>query len=141
WEKKRGANRQFSFPDNLVRSEIIPGMMETESDIEDNDRRRLVYVGMTRAKKDLILSYAKQRDDSKLLTPSRYLTEIGQDVDCFMTKDIPINEEYMAEYLAARMSGQYNADLFLDDTEVKKRIENYVLNVSALNQYLECPLK
>jgi DNA helicase-2/ATP-dependent DNA helicase PcrA len=47
----------------------------------------------------------------------------------------------MAEYLAARMSGQYNVDLFVDELEVKRRVENYVLNVSALNQYLECPLK
>lgn len=141
WEKKRGANKQFSFPDNLIRSEIQSDLPDAEINIEDNDRRRLVYVGMTRAKKDLFLTYAKQRDDGKLLTPSRYLTEIGQDVTCMVTKHIATHEEILADYLAARMSGQHQVNLHLDEQEIQRRVENYVLNVSALNQYLECPLK
>jgi DNA helicase-2/ATP-dependent DNA helicase PcrA len=38
------------------------------------------------------------------------------------------------------MSGEQKADLLLDDNEIKDRIKNIVLNVSALNKYLECPL-
>ncbi len=147
WEKKKVFTRNFSFPDNLVRRENIAGPMESESasasavDIEDQDRRRLVYVGMTRAKKDLILSYADKRDDGKILTPSKYLTEIVQGEPSVVLTQIPTDEEILGEYLVARMSGQQQVDLHKDNQEIRNRVENFVLNVSALNQYLECPLK
>ncbi|MGB4850392.1 MAG: ATP-dependent DNA helicase [Saprospiraceae bacterium] len=141
WEKKRANNRQFSFPDNLVKTENQKSHLESGQDVEDHDRRRLMYVGMTRAKKELYLSYAKKRDESKLLTPSIYLTEIAQDDPHIVQNDIPTNEEILAEYLVARMSGQQAVNLEMDSEEIKRRVEHYVLNVSALNQYLECPLK
>ena len=141
WEKKRANNRQFSFPDNLIRNEDQTEGYEEEHDHEDHDRRRLVYVGMTRAKKELFLTYPRKRDDGKLLTPSKYLTEIAQDDTCIQQMDVITNEDLLADYLVARMSGQQTVDLNLDDQEIRRRVENYVLNVSALNQYLECPLK
>ena len=133
WEKKRANNRQFSFPDNLIRNENI---LETENghDAEDHDRRRLVFVGMTRAKKELFLTYANKRDDGKLLTPSKYLTEIAQDDTCIQRMNVNTNEEILASYLTARMSDQQTPNLELDNDEIRKRVENYVLNVSALNQ-------
>lgn len=141
WEKKRVNNRSFSFPDNLIRQEIISRPVEEENNIEDHDRRRLVYVGMTRAKKDLILSYALKKDDGKGLTPSKYLTEIAREDPCILKTALATDEEMLADYLVARMSGEQHPDLNLDDQEIKNRVENFVLNVSALNQYLECPLK
>ncbi|MEO5905759.1 MAG: ATP-dependent DNA helicase [Saprospiraceae bacterium] len=141
WEKKRAFNRQFSFPDNLIRNENFTSVSEEEQDVQDHDRRRLVYVGMTRAKQDLFLTYANKRDDGKLLTPSKYLTEIAQDDTCIVLTKVATNEEILADYLVARMSGQQQVNLELDNAEIRKRVENYVLNISALNQYLECPLK
>jgi DNA helicase-2/ATP-dependent DNA helicase PcrA len=96
---------------------------------------------MTRAKKELFLTYAHKRDDGKLLTPSKYLTEIGQDDTCIKHVKTETNEEILADYLLARMSGRQYPNLDLDHDEIRRRVENYVLNISALNQYLECPLK
>ncbi len=141
WEKKRANNRQFSFPDNLIKSENQTSHLETGQDVEDHDRRRLMYVGMTRAKQQLFLTYAAKKDDGKLLTPSKYLTEIAQDDTCIVHTPFNTNEEILGEYLVARMSGQQSVNLDLDHQEIKRRVENFVLNVSALNQYLECPLK
>ncbi|MEP6645970.1 MAG: ATP-dependent DNA helicase [Saprospiraceae bacterium] len=143
WEKKRAFNRNFSFPDNLVLRENITSSTDGvgASDIEDQDRRRLVYVGMTRAKKDLILSYANKRDDGKILTPSKYLTEIARGESSIVLTQVPTDEELLADYLVARMSGQQQVDLHKDNQEIRNRVANFVLNVSALNQYLECPLK
>lgn len=45
-----------------------------DSDLEEE--RRLLYVGMTRAKTELYLLYAKERHE-KALKPSRFLTESG----------------------------------------------------------------
>ena len=46
----------------------------TESAIEEE--RRLFYVGITRARKELSMLYAKERHEKKL-EPSRFLTETG----------------------------------------------------------------
>ena len=144
WEKKKAFSRNFSFPDNLIQGKNITSHYETLSaaDIEDQDKRRLVYVGMTRAKKNLTLTYAGKNDDGKkILTPSKYLTEILQGEPTITLTQVMTDEEMQGEYLVARMSGQHTVDLDKDNQEIRKRVENFVLNVSALNQYLECPLK
>jgi DNA helicase-2/ATP-dependent DNA helicase PcrA len=141
WEKKRANNRQFSFPDNLIPSQHQVSELEAGHDVQDHDRRRLIYVGMTRAKQELFMTYPRMRDDGKLLTPSKYLTEIAEDDTCIAQANIESNEAILADYLVARMSGQNAVNLDMDHQEIKNRTANFVLNVSALNQYLECPLK
>jgi DNA helicase-2/ATP-dependent DNA helicase PcrA len=100
-----------------------------------------MYVGMTRAKQELYMTYARKRDDGKLLTPSRYLTEIAQDETCIVQTEINTDQDILNDYLQARMSGRQTVDLELDHQEIRNRTEHFVLNVSALNQYLECRLK
>jgi len=141
WEKKKAYNQIFSLPDNLVREVNLSIHPETGADINDQDRRRLLYVGMTRAKYDLTLSYPRKKDDGKDLTPSLYLTEIQAGNPDVTVLKPEIDENLQAEYLLFLMSGEQRADLNLDDIEISDRIKNFVLNVSALNLYLECPLK
>lgn len=50
----------------------------TDSDVEEE--RRLFYVGMTRAKKELSMFYIKERHEKKL-EPSRFLLESGLEKD------------------------------------------------------------
>jgi DNA helicase-2/ATP-dependent DNA helicase PcrA len=140
WEKKRANNQSFSLPENLVRRESLSALIESGVNTEDQDRRRLFYVGMTRAKYDLSIAYALKNDESKDLIPSLYISEIlNGNTDVAHIKP-EIDENLQADYLAAFMSGAQKADLLLDDIEVRERIKNIVLNVSALNKYLECPL-
>ncbi|HSF88247.1 MAG TPA: ATP-dependent DNA helicase [Saprospiraceae bacterium] len=140
WEKKRAYNQMFSLPDNLVRKVSLSSQIETEAEISDQDRRRLLYVGMTRAKYELTLSYARKKDDTKDLVPSLYLTEIQKSDQEVVTYKPEVDENIQAEYLLYVMSGEQRADLLLDEAEIRDRIKNFVLNVSALNKYLECPL-
>ncbi len=140
WEKKRANHQVFSLPDNLVRRETLSTLTEPGSDFQDQDRRRLLYVGMTRAHYDLTLSYARKKDDGKDLTPSVYLTEIQKQNQEVHSLKPEVDENLQAEYLVALMSGGQRADLLLDQAEIDHRIKNYTLNVSALNKYLECPV-
>ena len=49
-----------------------------ESDI--SDERRLLYVALTRAEQNLTLSYHTQNPEGKELLPSRFLSELDQDI-------------------------------------------------------------
>ncbi len=141
WEKKRAWNQSFSFPDNLVRRNSLSEWLESGMDTEDQDRRRLLYVGMTRAKKDLILTYAASKDDGKGMTPSLYVSEIEKKDPQVRKIKTTTDENAQGEYLAAFMSGEQRARLHTDTAEIRDRVKNYVLNVSALNTYIECPVR
>lgn len=60
-------------------SEIV-GLKKWE-DNEEEDERRLFYVGMTRAKRILICSYASESSDGRTLLPCQYVVEIDPLVD------------------------------------------------------------
>ncbi len=140
WEKKRPWNQNFSYPDNLVRRDSYAAN-ESDDNIKDQDRRRLLYVGMTRAKEELMLTYANAKDDSKGLLPSVYLSELEKNHPEVLRGNATVDEELLAEYQVAYMSGEQRADLDKDDEVIRERVKNYILNVSALNTYLECPLR
>ena len=142
WEKRRkNYSGNFSFPDNLTRQESLNALLESSLDADDQDRRRLLYVGMTRAKQELTLTYATAKDDGKGMTPSQYLAELLEGHPEIKRTNEPVNESIQGEYLAALMSGEQRPDLHIDQQEIRERVKNYVLNVSALNTYLECPVR
>ena len=58
---------------------LFPHMRALEDDVDLAEERRLCYVGMTRARQRLLLTYARQRTTygtSRPSLPSRFLTEI-----------------------------------------------------------------
>ena len=62
--------------------ELLPHRNSMESDDGEREERRLLYVGMTRAKETLLLSYAKARRRGAELQstePSRFLDELPAD--------------------------------------------------------------
>ncbi|HEX5112087.1 MAG TPA: ATP-dependent DNA helicase [Saprospiraceae bacterium] len=140
WEKKKQWNQNFSYPDNLVRIDSVSAT-ESSDQARDQDRRRLLYVGMTRAKQELMLTYANAKTDGKGLLPSVYLSELETKCSDILKGIATTDNERIAEYQAAYMSGEQKADLLKDDQVIRERVKNYVLNVSALNTYLECPLR
>lgn len=136
WEKKRGNNQKFSMPDNLVRSTV--SQTADEADIQDQDLRRLLYVGMTRAKYDLSLSFPSKKDDGSDLVRSKYISELLAAENHVRLLTPGVDENLQAEYLVALMSGDQRTDLLLDQSEIEERVRNYVMNVSAINKYMEC---
>ncbi len=136
WEKKRGNAQKFSMPDNLVRSTNTEST--DEADIQDQDLRRLLYVGMTRAKYDLALTFPLKKDDGSDLVRSKYISELLSDENHVRLQTPGVDENLQAEYLVALMSGNQSTDLLLDQAEIQDRVRNYVMNVSAINKYLEC---
>lgn len=117
----------------------LTGDTVSEAD-ENDDERRLFYVALTRAKKGVAITYAKENANKREQLPSQFIGEIT--ADFIEVKDA---EQYEREFAAqkeilfapSRISGvdiknkEFVSELFLHNG----------LAVTALNNYLECPWK
>ena len=69
WEKKRASNNiGYSLPDTVFST------LENTDDKEE--LRRLFYVALTRAKKEIQISYVLNRADGKVAEPSQFIIEL-----------------------------------------------------------------
>ncbi|HEV9037496.1 MAG TPA: PD-(D/E)XK nuclease family protein, partial [Puia sp.] len=135
WEKKRKPGGGYKYPDNL-----LSGAGGGESSAEE-ELRRLFYVALTRVEQHLFLSYSRFRDDGKELEPSVFIAEILQDHDLpFEKATIPAEDQASFDALpfADAIAPQIRAD---ENEFVDRMLEKFVMNVTALNNYLKCPLE
>ncbi len=133
WEKKRKPYAGFSFPDTLF--------LSAAKGNDGEELRRLFYVALTRAKKHLHLSFAAYTDEGKELEPSQFLAEMAEVADLPRTKEI-ISEEDLFEFSILHFKKAIAPEVaHLDDDLTDRFVAGFVMNVSALNNYLRCPLE
>ena len=130
WEKKTSRNQQFSFPPNLVPS-------NSEYDVEDE--RRLFYVGMTRARTRLQISYGQKDLNEKEMTPSRFIAELEENGD-LTVEERAIENQDIVDYYLQFLSPPQNKSALIDHDMIDQRLENFSMSVTALNKYLACPV-
>ena len=131
WEpNNRSGSYQFTFPDTLT--------LSGEADALEA-RRRLFYVGMTRAKEALHISYAARDDDEKELQRAIFIDEILSDTDAGVQPKVAepaaVLEAQATLLLEAKPAAPPN-----DREAVQALLENFTLSVSSLNKFLRCPL-
>ncbi len=131
WEKQRDFNK-LRLPFGILNSEITKSI---EDDYEED--RRLFYVALTRAKKQIYLSYSQYKENGKNQNASVFVSEI----DDKLIENIKFNDKENAlktYYQFADISHDLKPDLseYLKDYLINK----YKFNVSHLNSYLRCPL-
>ena len=132
WEKKRKPGGGFSFPDTMFSS--VPKI------VEDEELRRLFYVALTRAERHLFVSYCKYKNDGKQLEPSMFIAEI-QDKHILPIVPIVIDAETMGEFAALDFAEDLRPELQkIEEDFVGRILDKFVMNVTALNNYLQCPL-
>jgi DNA helicase-2/ATP-dependent DNA helicase PcrA len=132
WEKKRKPFSGFSFPDTLFASQAKGN--ETE------ELRRLFYVALTRAKKHLHISFSNYTNEGKPLEPSMFIAEI-QEVHHLPREKVFIDAEVVTNFSALQFTKLIAPEVqHLDDELVDRTVNGFVMNVSALNNYLRCPL-
>ncbi|OYU97141.1 MAG: DNA helicase UvrD [Bacteroidetes bacterium B1(2017)] len=125
-------NRNYKLPDNLF---ALVG-----DEIEET--RRLFYVGMTRAKTHLQLSFSEQDMNQKELEPSRFIAEITEDKELKIER-IAISKEELLEYSFSALKQVPEAMLpksIIDNAFTDSLLEKYSLSVTHLNNYLKCPV-
>ena len=132
WEKKKNPNKGFTFPDTMWSS-----LPESEP---HEELRRLFFVALTRAEIFLYISYFNFKADGKEAEPSMFIQEILQEHP-LTVDEIKISSDEVMEFEILQFQamvpeiGKAEADL------VSMLLEKFVMNVSALNNYLRCPLE
>jgi DNA helicase II / ATP-dependent DNA helicase PcrA len=131
WEKKRKPGGGYKFPDTMFASQPTPA--------DDEELRRLFYVALTRAEKHLYISYAKFKNDGKELEPSMFIAEIQEEHHLPVEK-ITLTEEQQIEFELLHFTAQAPEIEQAEEDFISAILEKFVMNVTALNAYLNCPL-
>jgi DNA helicase-2/ATP-dependent DNA helicase PcrA len=133
WEKKRKPGGGYCFPDTMFTSQ--------PKHLEEEELRRLFYVALTRAEQHLHISYSRFKNDGKEMEPSMFIAEI-QDHHDIPADKIFITPEVLAEFQALQFGDAIAPEIEqIEKDFVAKLLEKFVMNVTALNNYLKCPLE
>ncbi len=131
WEKKRKPGGGYKLPDNMFSSQPQSG--------DEEELRRLFYVALTRAEKYLSLSYAKLRNDGKELEPSMFIAEIIEQHPIPIEK-ISLTPEQQMEFESLQFKAMAPEIESAEEDFISALLDKFVMNVTALNNYLDCPL-
>ena len=134
WEKKRTtAAAGYSLPDTVLSS------LEKADDKEE--LRRLFYVAITRAKKYLTISYSKHKADGKELEPSQFLIELLQGNAGLLQEQV-LDASIKMQYKLLRLETTLKPTIAqLEADFIQPKLDKFSMNVTALNNYLKCPLR
>jgi DNA helicase-2/ATP-dependent DNA helicase PcrA len=132
WEKKRKPSGGYWFPDTLFVS--VPKSKEEE------ELRRLFYVALTRAQRQLYISYSNYKNDGKNLEPSMFIAEI-QENNALPVEKVYIDEEVQAEFAELQFKEGLQPEIERTEEDfIGRQLDKFVMNVTALNNYIKCPL-
>lgn len=130
WEKNR-IPPSFSIPIEKFKGDI-------------DDERRLFYVAATRAKSKLTITNSNTDWEGKPKEQSQFISEMGDGLDVveieeFEKENIKNIDSFLINY--SNKDSQVNKKSVFDKEYLFNLFLNSSLNVSALNNYLDCPIK
>lgn len=133
WEKKRKRSETFRFPDTVFSSHPVTS--------DEEEMRRLFYVAITRAQKQLFITHAAFNNQNKALEPSQFMQEI-LDIHEVPCEKVSIDTDALADFQMLQLidSGAPEIEK-TESTFIDRLLEGFVMNVTALNSYLRCPLE
>ncbi len=138
WEKKRKPGGGYKLPDTIFSSSPRGGGREGA---DDEELRRLFYVALTRAEQHLYISYSKFKNDGKELEPSMFIAEI-QDQHQLPTEKVIVDREVLSEFAALHFGTAEAPEIEkIEEDFINRILDKFVMNVTALNNYLKCPLE
>ncbi len=133
WEKKRKPAGGYRLPDTIF---------STQAQHKDEEElRRLFYVALTRAEQHLFISYSKFKPDGKELEPSMFIAEIQDQHPELITQQEQITEEEVTFFSTLQFKQVAPEVAKLEKEYIGRLLEKFSMNVTALNNYLKCPLE
>lgn len=131
WEKKRAPQSTFKMPDTII---------ESNPENKEEDERRLFYVGMTRAKKGLFLSYAARQISGKDLEASRFVEEVLLGTTLSVQPMSLSDDDIFNFHMKLLQSDDEGTLDLIDKNLIEHTLKNFKMSVTNLNKYLKCPL-
>jgi ATP-dependent DNA helicase UvrD/PcrA len=133
WEKKRKPGGGYTYPDNLFST------LGVANDAEE--LRRLFYVALTRAEQHLQMSYSRFRNDGREMEPSMFIAEI-QDRHIIPTEKVFIDPSVVIAFQALAFADNRSPEIaHVEEDFIRTMLDKFVMSVTALNNYLKCPLE
>jgi DNA helicase-2/ATP-dependent DNA helicase PcrA len=133
WEKKRKFSKGYNV------GKIIFGTQDEQND--DQELRRLFYVALTRAEQHLQVSYCRFKPDGKEQEPSMFIAEILEEKQLPIEK-VFIDEEVRTHFKLLDFTAIAIPEIARMEADfVARAMDKFVMNVTALNNYLKCPLE
>lgn len=133
WGNKRKAER-LPLPTRIFSLEG----RELEEEEALGDERRLFYVAVTRARKTISISYAKENQDRREQMPSQFIGEIKTEL--ISEGDSSPYEEMIEEKVALPYAAGTTPGSAIGDPDLIREVfEKKGLSPTDLNHYLKCP--
>ncbi len=132
WEKKRKPGGGYSLPDTMFNTQ--------PKNKEEEELRRLFYVALTRAETHLQISYSLFKDDNRNLEPSMFIAEIRDKIE-LKPETVVLTQEQLSDFQVLLFTKDKSPEIDkLEEDLVSRMLEKFTMNVTALNNYLKCPL-
>ena len=98
-------------------------------------------MALTRAEQHLVISYSRFKNDGKEIEPSMFIAEIQQQL-ALPAEKVFINDEVIAEFQALQFAQSMAPEIDKIEADfIAPILDKFVMNVTALNNYLKCPLE
>ncbi len=112
----------------------------SENSRADEEERKLFYVALTRARREVHITYAKEGIEGRSQMPSRFVQEL--DPLLKEEKDVSSIEAEFMEHQDSMFRAVVQTKVSIQEKEfLKKLFYERGLSVTALNNYGECPWK
>lgn len=135
WEKKRNPSTRIKLPDTLFTT-----LRDDDANIKLEELRRLFYVAVTRAEKHLEISYPKYKESGEVLESSGFIEELktaGQHQYIEVAPDINLVTDFAQLHFTENKVPVID---LADEDFINALLQKFVMNSTALNNYLDCPL-
>lgn len=133
WEKKRKPGGGYQLPDTMFSTAPVHS--------EEEELRRLFYVALTRAEIQLEISFSRFKNDGKPLEPTMFLAEILEQHHLGI-QSVSLSQDALSEFALLDFEAELAPEIAKMEADFVSRIlEKFVMNVTALNNYLKCPLQ
>ncbi len=133
WEKKRKPGGGYQLPDTMFSTAPVHS--------EEEELRRLFYVALTRAEQQLQISFSRFKNDGKPLEPTMFLAEILEEHSLGI-QPVSLSQDALSEFALLDFEADLAPEIAKMEADfVSRMLEKFVMNVTALNNYLKCPLQ
>ncbi len=129
WDKKQSNRSSYTYPDNV----------NSSSEVDIEDERRLFYVAMTRAKTDLVISYSEKNEEGKDLGASQFIDEILES-ELIQLQRPEVKESQLIDFYFSILEKKKRQIELIEKNLIDEWLTDYELSVTHLNKYLRCPL-